>query len=185
MSSIVREEASKKLGKFILTSAVLVNYKRDLPGYVDSYLTKDNKILIIVNDETSLNKLIKNKFYVSDYQLPDESTIVVLNPDSAIKHELDKFRKGKWSEFSVSFVNLLKMYSNLPYKVVVDKNGTTQINTHTLFLAIEKHETLRKNLEQELGCSIKKSQEYMQKPSSINFAEFEDFFNEEITTDEQ
>lgn len=180
MSSIIKEEASKKLGKFILTSAVLVNYKKDLPGYVDCFLTKENKILIIVNNELSLNKLLKNKFYLSDYELPDGNFIVILNPDQSIKHQLEKFRDGKWSEFSVNFVNLLKMYSNLPYKVETKKDGITLLNTHTLFLAIEKSEILREQLQKELNSPINKRQEYLQKPADINFAEFEDFFKEEL-----
>lgn len=180
MSSIIKEEASRKLGKFILTSAVLINYKRDLPGYVDCFLTKDNKVLIIVNDEASVNKLIKNKFYSSDYELPNGDFIVILNPDKTIKYELEKFRNGRWSEFSINFVNLLKMYSNLPYKIETTKSGLPIVNTHTLFLAIEKSEILRKSLEEELKSPINKKKEYLQKPADINFAEFEDFFKEEL-----
>ena len=182
MSSIVREEASKKLGKYVLLPIIKINVKKDVPGYIDSYLNKDNNILLLTHD-SNIPILLKSEFYLSDYSIDDDTFLIIYKPSQQIKEELDKFRRGLWSKFTADTFDKIKKYSGLPYKKL--NSDGTKLDTHTLFLAIEKSEILRKSLESELKVTISRNNEYMQKPSSINFAEFEDFFNEESTTNEQ
>jgi len=177
MSSIIKEEASRKLGKFIFLPLIKINPKLDCPGYIDSFLTKENNIILITSNE-GLPKLLKSEYYLSDYSLDDDTTLIVYKPSLDIKKELEKFRYGLWSKFTSGSFDKLKKYSNLPYK---RSNSKTQvIDTHTIFLAIEKSDILKDALERELRCSINSSNEYLQKPADINFAEFEDFFKEEL-----
>jgi hypothetical protein len=132
-------------------------------NFVNSYLSQDNRYVIVELKEARTD-FEKHSAYVADWE--EENLMVVFEIPEKYRRDAEKFREGKYSQFSQGAKELIRRGSGLKYR---EPAGKGQYRTARELLAFEKDETLRKTLESELAVKISKDAELMDIPHEGNF----------------
>lgn len=133
-------------------------------NFVTSYVNETNEYLVVKIKQ--INNLIKaNQKYRFDF-VKDGYTFVVFEIPKQHQEAVRLFKEGKYSQFPEESKQAIRINSRLPYKVM-QPNG--QHSSAPDLLVLEKHEKVKKLLEQELDEKIDPSAELASIPDDSNF----------------
>lgn len=140
-------------------------------NFVECYAHPDGEFIYVkIKDKQQCKEeAFTNKFYTGEDEV-DLYPILRYRLPKYFLNDFEKFREGKYSEFSEKAKEQLKKHSGLTYRQEV--NGSIEPDTDARLAALDKLDTLRVRLEKELGCNIPKNVELMEKPGADNFREF-------------
>lgn len=144
-------------------------------NFISSFVSDKGEIVVQVSDMNKVPQaVLAHPNYVFDIELGDEdgTSILVFTEPELFAGTLNKFKEGKYSEFTAAAKNQLKGYSGLPYKAV--KIGSKEPFTADLLLALDKDPGLRARREADLTgdggrVRIPEDVELLSKPSESNF----------------
>lgn len=136
-------------------------------SYINSYLSEDDSHVIVELQGYVSNLIANHANYRFAY--PKEGhNFVVFELPSSFKKDVQRFREGKYSEFSEDAKKLIRKKSGLKYKVPVVGG---KVETDIALLALDKDQELREYLEKKLGVKLAESAELASIPGEENFLE--------------
>jgi len=136
-------------------------------NYVNSYLSEDNSH-VIVELKGYVGNVITNKTSYRFAYPKDGHNFVVFELPANYRNDAEKFRQGKYSEFSEDAKKIIKKGSGLKHKVPVVGG---KVETDIALLALDKDEELKQYLEKKLGVKLSANAELASIPGEDNFIE--------------
>jgi hypothetical protein len=94
---------------------------------------------------------------------------LVINIDPVFETDLDRFRAGKYSHFSSLAKDRIFSYSSLLYNI---QGVDGMAYSDSKLLALNRHEALRHELNNQLGTDLREEDELLSKPSPLWFVDF-------------
>ena len=135
-------------------------------NFVNSYLDIKNKLLLVkIKNKRKLAEYYSFYAKHNDFVAETEQQIIYRIPKEFYK-DLERFKEGKYSEFSEISKKLIKKHSGL---VLGQKLAGGKQSSDFKILVLEKHAALRVKLEELVGQKIPSYQELASPPFKENF----------------
>lgn len=149
---------------FILPLIELGKSKFGDNNLVNCYISTDNRVICEVEDKDKIFPIIRRvPYYEADITTSDGRTFFIYKVTGALEKDIERFRRGKYSQMSEIAKARMKKYG------YIDKFEGTQ----RLWKALNKDSTLREELEEKLGVSINPKAELLSEPKETNFLDLE------------
>lgn len=141
--------------------------------FINSYVSEDNKHLIVELSNSLTIEIINQPTYKFQFS-KDDHTFAVFEIPTLYSEDIQKFRDGKYSLFSEKAKTRIKNGSGLIHKQAIPGKKTTR--TAVELLVLDKDEELREHLERKLSnpgspVRIDKNAELGSIPGGDNFYE--------------
>lgn len=135
--------------------------------FVNSYINEDNKY-IVVECTHPFSAIITNHANFKFSMETANSYLAVFEIPVYYREDVEKFRQGKYSQFTDSAKNLIRKKSGLTYKVPVPGGG---YRSALELLALDKDKQLKKYWEDTLSVKLSDDAELASIPGDDNFYE--------------
>jgi hypothetical protein len=138
---------------FILPLLALNRQSFNLGNFIDSYITKDGKSLVIKVADLNICRItleISSYPGLFEFISIQEQDYLVFPIDARWRSDIELFILGKYSQFSAAAKSLIRLHSGLKYQV---KDAAGNLITDALLMALEKHQSLKQKWIDELGLS--------------------------------
>jgi hypothetical protein len=145
-------------------------------NFINSYITSGEEIVVEVLDEKLVaeNVTFDHPNYLGDIKTGETYIFLYDQPDS-FKSDILLFAQGKYSEMSIAAKGMIIKHSGLPNNLErkdlpKKPNGRYQVETSKYILGLDKtNVALRAQVENQVGQSLPKDAELIEKPNSKNF----------------
>lgn len=137
--------------------------------FVNSFIDETNKY-IVVQLNGHISTLVSNHANYRFGYTKDEFNYAVFEVPEFYKPDVEKFRQGKYSQFSEQAKALIRKKSGLKYRI--PKLGG-YVETDKKLMALDKDPLLRSDLEERLGVKIDEEAELASIPGEDNFLQLE------------
>lgn len=142
-------------------------------NFVSCRVTTDNKIVVEVLDRTlcawnTLGGEQGHVAYLTDFTHPDTGTTFILYRADVWYADIQKFKEGKYSEFSAEAKYRIKKFSSV-WNAYGQCVKIADVPNAVHILALSKDPKLRSHLERELDCRVSPEAELLDVPSENNF----------------
>lgn len=130
-------------------------------NFLNCHMSFNGKIVVSIRDASIAGEFWKREHYLTDFEA-DGITYIVWNLPEVFEQDYVKFLEGKYSQFSDMAKELIRTFSELPYKF---RGSSGTPTTHKLLLVLTQSPTLRNWLENTLGTKIDEGSELMDRPN--------------------
>lgn len=135
-------------------------------NFINCYLTPDRNLVVEV--KTPVDEMESNHYYKLDMPSGKGTTYIVFDTPQTEEFQdtVEKFIGGKFSLFSDGVKDTIKKKSGFKWKVPLSDGS---FNSARELLALDKHASLKKVWEMELGVVLPANAELMSIPDESNF----------------
>jgi hypothetical protein len=170
LTTAITEE--KKCAVYLLPLIQLSKFSFGVSNFVNCYINANGTVLTVEVIDLQLSTPFNtHPEYLNERENESGHGFIWFSLPDRWYRDFERFRKGKYSEFSGPAKHMIREYSQLTCKEFDPETG--QNFTSAFLLALDKDPLLREHWERDLGVYLAEDSELLSPPTEADFKEVE------------